>query len=185
MDAIIKLSYSEYAVIEELNRLLKKYGYSIYIPDNRRQKAVDLIINKDGTGKIARVQIKASRSYEGGKNSSQKYHLWFNNFEGRYKKGDVDFYILFGIYPQLDSKKVDSKDIWKHVFLCFNGEEMLKFLAGVKTKKESKRDRFFGFGFNSAEKIYTERYKTKGIDVSGFLLEKKTKELIAFLDKRS
>ena len=180
MEAIFTLPYSEYAVAEELNRILKKHGYSIYIPASRQQKGVDLIINKNATNNIARVQIKASRSYKGKKPYSN--YLWFNNFEGRYKRGDVDFYILFGLYSQPGIEKgINSKNTWKSIFLCFNEAEMIKFLGGVKTK-EGRRDAFFDFGFDSAKKIYATRYE-KEKDVSDFLLEKKIGELKFFLDK--
>jgi hypothetical protein len=159
---------------------LKKHGYSVYIPASRSQKGVDLIINKNATNNMARVQVKASRSYKGKGEKSHINYLWFRNFEGRYKKGDVDFYILFGLYPQPSIEKgVNSKNIWKSIFLCFNETEMFEFLAGVKTKG-GRRDSFFGFSFDSAKKIHAT--KNEKIDVSGFLLEKKIGELKFFLD---
>jgi hypothetical protein len=181
MEAIFTLPYSEYVVAEKLNRIFKKTA-SVYIPTSRQQKGIDLIINKNSTNIIARVQIKASRSY---KEENKKYsnYLWFNNFEGRYKEGNADFYILFGLYPLPSFKKdVDSECYWRSVFLCFNEKEMFKFLKGAKTKREGKRDTFFGFGFDSAKKIYATRYE-KETDVSGFLLENKIDALKTFLDK--
>jgi len=179
MEEIIKLPYSEQVVAEELNRLLKKHGYSIYIPASRQQKGVDLIIHKNGTKKIARIQVKASRSY---KDTSYKNFLLFGNFEGKYKKGDVDFYILFGLYSQYNpGAKVNSKKCYKHVFLCFAETEMSQFLAKIKTKKGTK-DIFFGFGFNSEKEILLKR-PDLGTNYSNFLLKDRIETLKSFFEK--
>jgi len=179
MEATFSLPYSEYEVAEKLSRFLKPHGYSVYIPTSRQQKGVDLIINKNGTNKIARVQVKGSRTYKGVKN--YEHYIWFVNFDKKYKKGDVDFYIFFCIYPQYNRKNsIDSKKHWKTLFLCFKEDEMFEFLKNAKTKKEGKRDSAFGFSFDSPKKIYATRYGKEGKDVSEFLLEKQIDKIKSF-----
>ncbi|MDR2555573.1 MAG: hypothetical protein LBC64_09125, partial [Fibromonadaceae bacterium] len=106
------------------------------------------------------------------------HYLWFNNFEGRCKEGDADFYIFFGLYSQYSPRKNIDSGHYEPVFLCFKEREMLRFLAGARTKK-GKRDSFFSFGFDSPEIIYETRREEKP-NVSEFLLERQINKIIAF-----
>ena len=108
-----------------------------------------------------------------------KYHLWFNNFLERYEINNADYYILFGLYPVYQSSKnIKSKSVfWKSLILCFSEKEMIELLEKVKTKREKKADKFFGFGFNMDNEIFGTRGFEEDINLSDFLLENKLKEL--------
>ena len=160
MEGIFTLPYSEYAVANKLNELLGKNNCSIYIPTSRQQKGIDLIVNKNETKNIVRIQVKSSRTYiDGGKNPDFQYHLWLGNFINRYQKNLADFYIIVGIYAELNMEmKVSSKTkIWKELYLCYTDNEMYKLLKNVKTINKSKSDLFFGYSFTSPNKIYLSR----------------------------
>ncbi|MBL7135865.1 MAG: hypothetical protein ISS81_04625 [Candidatus Marinimicrobia bacterium] len=46
MEGVFSLPYSEYEVINQLQKKLKKSeGYSFYIPTSRQQKGIDFIIH--------------------------------------------------------------------------------------------------------------------------------------------
>ena len=90
MEGIFTLPYSEYEVLNQLQKKLKKSeGYSFYIPTSRQQKGVDFIVNNNKSNKFCRFQVKSSRSYidrprklKSGEVKEVKYrfNLWFNNF---------------------------------------------------------------------------------------------------------
>ncbi len=189
MEGIFTLPYSEYEVINQLQKKLKKSeGNSYYIPTSRQQKGIDFIIHNNKSNKLIRVQVKSSRSYvdkpkklKSGKfkDIKYKYHLWFNNFLEKYNVNNADYYILFGLYPiYQQSKNIKSKSIfWKSIILCFSEKEIFDLLKKVKTKKEKKIDKFFGFGFNVEKNIFGTRGFEEDIDMSNFLLEAKLDEL--------
>lgn len=180
MEPIFTLPYSEYLVIEELGKRLKKSeGYAIYVPTSRQQKGVDFVIHNTKTNKFARVQVKGSRSYS----SEGMNYLWFGNFVDRYEKGNADFYMLFGLYQvfQNGKKGVRAGKFWKPLVLCFSEAEMFAFLQSVKTKREGKKDGFFGFGFDEAAKEVTCTRGPKGLKVTKHLLDKQTRVIRKFL----
>ena len=189
MEGIFTLPYSEYEVINQLQKnMTKSEWYSFYIPTSRQQKGIDFLIHNNKTNKVLRIQVKSSRSYvakpkelKSGKikDIKYKYHLWFNNFLDKYPKGNADYYILFGLYPLYESdQNMDSRVIsWKSLILCFSEEEMFDYLKQIKTKKESKKDSFFGFGFNKWDEIYWTRWLIIDQDKSNFLLKNKLIEL--------
>src|SRR3990170_8509519 len=105
MEGVFSLNYSEYDVINKLSFLLRKSdGYGVYIPISRQQKGVDFIILNNNNGKVIRVQVKGSRSYyipDYHKKYTHLFGLWFGNFLEKYKEGNADLYVLYGLYPHL------------------------------------------------------------------------------------
>ena len=189
MDGIITLPYSEFAVTNKLNSCLKRYDCSIYVPMSRQQKGIDLIIHKNSTKTIARIQIKSSRTYYGKDSGAEyPYYLWLNNFIGRYKKGVADFYIIFGLFAEPNTKqKITTKNkVWKEIYLCFNDNEMSSLLKSIRIKTSNKSDSFFGFGFKSSNEVYLGRgfHLVKNKDVSDNILDNKITEIIKFLNKK-
>lgn len=182
MEGIFTLPYSEYEAIIQIQKKLKKAdGFSFYIPTSRQQKGIDFIIHNSNKNKFLRIQVKSSRSYldnpkttETGKvkNVKYKYNLWFNNFIDRYDKNNADYYILFGLFPVYSQENnIKSKTtFWKSLILCFNEKEMFDLLNKVKTKKEKKPDKFFGFGFNNDKHIFATRGFLNDVEVSEYLL---------------
>jgi len=188
MESTFTLPYSEYEAIIQMQHLLKKKdGYSFYIPTTRQQKGIDLIIHNSQTNKILRVQVKSSRSYvntsERKKENDYRYYLWFNNFLKKFQLGMADFYLLFGLFPRYDSKyKIKSKnEFWSSVILLFDDKEMNELLKNVKTKKEKKMDKFFGFGFDSDDSIYGVRGFEEPTDFSKYLLKHRLDSVKLFL----
>lgn len=113
-----------------------------------------------------------------------KFNLWFNNFIGRYEEGEVDVYILFGLYPVYTTgKTIKSRtEVWRPVVLAFRNAEMKQLLSRVKTKKEQKIDRFFGISGNDPHKVFGMRgFPDNPVDLSYHLLENKVSGLLADL----
>lgn len=186
MEPIFTIPYSEYEVITELQKNLpKSEGYSSYIPTSRQQKGIDFILHNNNKNKFLRFQVKSSRTYLHEPGTSKrgkikfKYDFWLNNFLDKYQKGNSDYYLLFGLYPiYQQNKNIKSKiTFWKSILLCFSEDEIFEILKSVKTKKEKKMDKFFGFGFNSSEKIFGTRGFETNTDFSQYLLKKKVEEL--------
>ena len=185
MEGIFTLPYSEYEVIVQLQKKFsKKEGFAFYIPTSRQQKGIDFIIHNDKKNIMKRIQVKSSRSYvdtpktlKSGKIKSvkYKYNLWFNNFIDKYDKNNADYYILFGLFPvYTQDENIKSKNIfWKSLILCFNEKEMQELLKQVKTKREKKEDKFFGFGFNTEKEIFATRGFLNEENKSNFLLDNK------------
>ena len=194
MDGIFTLPYSEFEVINIIQKHFKKSdGFSVYIPVSRQQKGIDFIIHNYITNKILRFQVKSSRTYiheakelKNGeiKKPKYKYHLWLNNFIEKYEKGHCDYYILFGLYPIYSSDKNIKSDFWKSVLLCYSEDEMFELLEKIKTKKEQKIDRFFSYGFNSGNEIYNERGLSEVINATEHLLKNKLKRIIKELEEK-
>jgi hypothetical protein len=186
MEGIFSLPYSEYEAINQIQKLFKKQdGYSILIPTSRQQKGIDFAILNLKNKKILKVQVKSSRSYlSDNKNSDQKsetakyrYNFWFNNFIDKYEEGMADLYILFGLYPVYSNKENIKSNFWKNILLALTDKEMHKLLKNVKTKKEKKPDKFFGFSFDNEKHVYGTRGFSEKIDMSEFILKNKEKEL--------
>ena len=185
MEGIFTLPYSEYEVIVQLQKKFSKQeGFSFYIPTSRQQKGIDFIIHNNKKNKMMRIQVKSSRSYintpkilKSGKVKSvkYKYNLWFNNFIDKYDKNNADYYILFGLFPVYNQdENIKSKNVfWKSLILCFNEKEMQDLLKKVKTKREKKEDKFFGFGFNTEKEIFATRGFLNEENKSDFLLDNK------------
>jgi len=184
MNGIFTLPYSEFAVSNKLNDVFKRHDCAIYIPVNRQQRGVDLIIHRNDSLSVARVQVKSSRTYPGDEKRDYPYYLWLNNFSERYKKNAADFYIICGMYAvPNERKRITTKSkIWKEIFLCYNDGEMSRLLKSIKTKTGNK-DSFFGYGFCSSREVYLDRgfSSVKDKDASGNLLDNKIDEIIEFL----
>jgi hypothetical protein len=193
MDGIFNLPYSEFEVINVIQRFLKKSdGYSAYVPVSRQQKGIDFIVHNSNTNKILRFQVKSSRTYiheakelKKGKIKppKYKYNLWLNNFIDKYEKGHCDYYILFGLYP-VYSTEINIKDeFWKSILLCYDEKEMIEILEKIKTKKENKTDRFFSYGFNSGNEIFNERGLKEDINATDHLLKNKITKIKLDLER--
>src|SRR5574344_872638 len=145
MDSIFTIPFSEYSVIEHIQReLKKKEGFSVFIPTSRQQKGIDFLLHYAKNNRTLRFQVKSSKTYiHDPKRSSKKrynYYLWLNNFIEKYEKGNSDYYIIFGLYPVYDNRKNIKSKFWKSIVLCYSEEEMFELLNQVKTKKEQKVD---------------------------------------------
>jgi len=181
MEGVFTLPYSEYDVINKMTTYFKKkHNFGFYVPTSRQQKGVDFLLMNHYSGKVARVQVKASRSWFNG----NEHFFWFNNFLERYEENTADYYILYGMYPQLKKgEKVNSKaKSWSSVILCFSEKEMFEFLKQVKTKKEEKTDKFFGFKFSDPKRIVTGRGFRSEIDISEFLLANYSNKIMRKLE---
>lgn len=184
MDAIFTLPYSEYEAINELKKKLKG-GYSYYIPTSRQQKGIDFIIHNHNKNVFLRVQVKSSRSYVGVSGERKrggklyKYNFWFNNFIDKYRSGNADYYILFGLYPEYSvGKNIKSKKVfWKNIMLCFSEEEMFEYLSTIKKTRNGKMDRFFAISFDDISEIFASRGFQNNPNLSKFLLKNKLIEL--------
>lgn len=176
MDSIFTIPFSEYSVIEHIQReLKKKEGFSVFIPTSRQQKGIDFLLHYAKNNRTLRFQVKSSKTYiHDPKRSSKKrynYYLWLNNFIEKYEKGNSDYYIIFGLYPVYDNRKNIKSKFWKSIVLCYSEEEMFELLNQVKTKKEQKVDPFFGYGFDNDTKIFATRGLAEEIDSSQYLLK--------------
>jgi hypothetical protein len=193
MDGIFNLPYSEFEVINVMQRLLKKSdGYSVYVPVSRQQKGIDFIVHNFNTNKLLRFQVKSSRTYiheakelKNGKikRPKYKYNLWLNNFIDKCEKGRCDYYILFGLYPVYSPEKNIKDKFWKSILLCYNENEMLEILEKIKTKKEEKTDRFFSYGFNTGNEIFNERGLKEDINATAHMLKNKISQIKLDLGK--
>jgi hypothetical protein len=193
MDGIFTLPYSEFEVINVMQRFLKKSdGNSVYIPASRQQKGIDFIVHNFKTNRLLRFQVKSSRTYrneekelKNGQIKLPKYinNLWFNNFIDKYEKGRCDYYILFGLYPGYSPEKNIKSKFWKSILLCYNENEMLELLKKIKTKKEEKTDRFFSYGFNTGNEIFNERGLKEDINATDHLLKNKIPKIKLDLEK--
>ena len=184
MEAIFTLPYSEYEVINQLQKklgkLIKSKGISFYIPTSRQQKGIDFIIHNNETKKVLRMQVKSSRAYVDEPNGKNyQYNFWFNNFIDKYKPDVADYYILFGLYPvYVSDKNIKSKtDFWKSITLCFSDKDMNELLKSVKTKNSKKTDRFFAIGFNQHNTVFGKRGFENNPNFSENLLENKLTEI--------
>lgn len=194
MDGVFTLPYSEFEVINNFQNIFKRNdGYSIFVPVSRQEKAIDFLMINSKTKTTSRFQVKSSRTYidevKTKKNGTQvfpryRYHLWLNNFIGKYSEGLADFYIIFGLYPVYDTRKSIMSDFWKSVTLCFSDEEMGELLKQIKTKKEQKQDYFFGFSFNETNKIFGTRGFLSEIDFTDHLLENKIESIRISMNHR-
>ena len=194
MEGIFTLPYSEYEVINQLQKkLTKSEGNSYYIPTSRQQKGIDFIVHNSKHNKFLRFQVKSSRPYinkpkklKSGK-IKYRYDMWFNNFLKKCEERNADYYLLFGLYPDYQqAKNIKSKFVfWKSLILCFSEKEMIKLLKKVKTKKENKVDKFFGFGFNADNQIFGTRGFEEDINLSRFLFKNKLKKLKSKLGLKS
>lgn len=188
MDGIFTLSYSEFEVINLIQKFFKKSeGYSVYIPVSRQQKGIDFIIHNYIKNKTIRFQVKSSRTYvhEGRelkngdfKKPDFKYHLWLNNFHEKYEKDHCDYYIIFGLYPVYSSEKNIKESFWKTILLCYSENEMFDLLGKIKTKKEGKMDRFFSYAFNSGDEIFNDRGLNEKVNATEFLLKNRIKDIL-------
>ena len=190
MEPVFTIPFSEYAVAQQLHRLLPAaQGYSLYAPLSRQEKGVDLILTRR-RGRVTRaasIQIKASRTYSDPARTERsrrfRYYTWFNNFE---LPGEADFVALIAVYP---AEAINGSRIlgswWAPIILLFTHDEMRRFLGSVQTRG-GKRDRMFGFGFDNASAIFQTRGDRRGRrrSFSGHLLGERVPILKRFLAGR-
>jgi hypothetical protein len=190
MDGIFTLPYSEFEIVNKFQESFKrKDGFSVYIPVSRQEKAVDFILSKNKSHKIARFQVKSSRTYiheaeikKNGviKNPEYKYNLWFNNFIEKYEQGSADYYLLFGLYPIYTNDSSIDSNFWKSMIVCLSDEKMNETLKNVLTKREKKSDRFYGLSFNHPNQIVGTRGFLNNPDFSEYILEKQIENIVKY-----
>jgi hypothetical protein len=185
MEGIFTLPWPEYAVMHKLADTFKKEDYALFVPASRQQKGIDLLLFNIKKHKTLSIQVKSSRSYDldKGKKNQEPYGIWLNNFLKKIDGGGADYYIIYGLYPQKNSKGVLTGS-WNDLFLCYSKAEMIAFLKRVHQKRDRKKpDSFFGYEFNDSGTVVTARgiLTTTGDvaheDASANLLEKKTAEM--------
>jgi len=169
MEPIFTLPYSEYAVANRLNFIFKKKEFSILIPLSRQEKGYDLIILNKKNNKTARIQVKSSRLFIKLKKSKEgyQYGMNFNNFNGKYKKGDADFYLFFCSFANHEQNKtrITRRNSWIDLILCYPEKDMFSFLKRLKT------NRYFSYGFENLKEIFITRGLDKGKRADEYLLE--------------
>lgn len=183
MDPIFTVPFSEYEAINELKKKLKG-GCSFYVPTSRQQKGIDFIIHNNEKNQFLRVQVKSSRSYVSEPRVKRtgtrayKYTFLFSNFMDKYKPGNADYYLLFGLYPMYNTKAniKSRKEFWKTMILCLSEKEMFVLLQQIRRTGKDNIDRFFCVGFDEPNEIYGARFN-EDIDLSKFLLHRKLNEI--------
>ncbi len=190
MDGIFTLPYSEFEIVNRFQEIFKrKQGFSVYIPVSRQEKAVDFILAKSQSKRIARFQVKSSRTYiheakikkNGGISKPEfKYNLWFNNFIDKYEPDQADYYLLFGMYPVYTTSSAINSNFWKSMVVCMPDAKMGETLREVLTKKEKKQDRFYGISFNVPHEVIGTRGFLNRPDYSEYILEKQVANVEGF-----
>jgi hypothetical protein len=192
MDPVFTIPYPEYAVASQLSHHLpNSQGYTIFVPASRQQKGVDLLVTYRSNRVIRAmsIQIKSSRTY------SQKtpgvrtrkpfrYQTWYNNFEA---PPEADFIFLIALYPNDERDRSRALETWwSQVVLVFTHEEMVGFLASVKTLTGT-RDKMFGFGFDTPKCIRQTRgdQHQRYEDFTDHLLSRRVHELKQFLGEEA
>lgn len=162
MEPVFSLPYSEFCVAQHLAQLLPaSQGFSLYVPLSRQQPGVDLIIarRRGRRVRVASIQVKSSSTYPRPMATARakrpfRHYTWFNNFEC---PRQADFFCLIWLYPALDlAQRRELGSWWSPQVLLFSQAEMRRFLRGVRTVG-GKRDRMFGFGFDSADQAVQTR----------------------------
>ena len=190
MDPVFTVQWPEFLLANRLqNKLLKKDGYSVFIPISRQEKAIDLAIlkkNKNGQSSVGTIQVKASRTYtpEPPKRDNTKrylYYTWFNRFD---VSQETDFFLLFGLYaPDAGrTKKVNAK-WYRDCSLLFTNREMKDFIANCLTVKGTP-DKMFGFGFDHPTQVFQTRgdKDRNRRDYSDYLLDNRIGEIKKYLN---
>ncbi len=191
MEPVFTLPYSEYGAANLLSQQFKRsQGYSIFIPASRQEKGVDLLLAKRSGSRTATVtfQVKSSRTYsppqpKRSNTARFTYYTWFNRF---HVAREVDFYLLFGLYPPDEGRtKKSTASWWSAMVLLFSGAEMRHFVASVKTKG-GKPDNMFGFGFNDPTAVFLTRghRRLRAVDYTQHVLSNKLAEVKACLQSR-
>jgi hypothetical protein len=187
MEGKFTLPWPEYAVMNELAGVFKKEEYAVFVPTSRQQKDIDLLLFNTKNHKTLTIQVKSSRSYQMGREREEQglgYAIWLNNFVDKINGAGADYYIIYGLYPRIDSKGVAAES-WNDLFLCYSKTEMLALLERVRQKTNpEKPDKFFGFEFNyegttvtTGRGILTKARELAYEDVSAWLLHKKVAEM--------
>lgn len=183
MQPIFTVQYAEFMAAEYLKKQIK--NVSAYIPMSPQEKGVDFLICKYDEEKsrniICSFQVKMSRSYS---DTKYAHSLFFNTFSTR---GNADWYILVGIYPEnMNQTEDDSKSEikWTEIMLAFSKNEMNDFLENICQKRDpQKKDTKFGFGFNDNKKILLTRGSVEEKDFSKYLIKNRITEIKEFLLK--
>jgi len=185
MDPVFTIPYPEYAVASQLSQYLPAgNGYAIFVPASRQQKGVDLLVTQrlNGVTHAMSIQVKSSRTYSRKSPHVRarrpfNYETWYNNFDA---PPEADFILLVALYPTGESSARHSW--WSQLILVFSHEEMSRFLASVKTVR-GKRDKMFGFGFDTPSRIEQTRgdQLRRFKDYTDHLLEQRVAMLRDFL----
>ena len=178
MQPIFTMQYGEFAVADYLSKKIKPV--SVFIPSYTTEKGIDLLLYKHefGVNIINTIQVKMSRTYCSDNGKGFPNYLWFNRFD---VQQNADWYILVGIYakhPKNSSNAKSNDTKWDTIMLAFTNEEMKKFMAEVKQKKDpTKDDKMFGFGFDDAGNISQTRGYPANRDMSQYLIENRIDEI--------
>lgn len=181
MEPVFTLQWSEYLIAQRLQKLLlRKQGYTVFIPLSRQEQGIDLAIVKRTNGEPSRtttIQVKASRTYlhDPPKRASTvryRYNTWFNRFD---VPDNADLIVLCGLYaPDLaKTGRVDST-WYQDCTLIFTQAEARELMENCKTVG-GKPDRMFGFGFNDLSQVIMNRgdMTRSSKDYSKYLLERR------------
>ncbi len=183
MDPVFTIPYPEFAVASQLSRHFPASGgYAIFVPASRQQKGVDLLVTHRAQRltRAMSVQVKSSRTYSHERGGRFKYYTWYNNFE---TPPEADFIFLIALYPSQDGDNDRTiNSWWSQLVLVFSHDEMVEFLRSVKTVG-GKRDKMFGFGFDSPAHIEQTRgdQHRMGLDFTSYLLGNRVGVLGEFL----
>jgi hypothetical protein len=160
MNPVFTLPYPEFAVAQELQKLVR---CSVFVPASRQQKSIDLLLLNSSATKVAPVQVKSSRVYPSTRTSSSRsrftHTTWFQVFD---VPPEPSWFILVGIYPQDEGHtKSQSAAWWSTIMLAFTQNEMSQFMQTVRTRS-GKTDKFFYFGFDDDQEIFQTRGREDG-----------------------
>ena len=185
-------------LVEMLNKNKTKYKeYSVFVPLSRQQKGIDLILYKNGSPKIATIQVKYSRSYAGSKPKGhiRTNFLTYNTFSIN-DEAKADFYLILGNYlateEQFDYNKGFALNMvdYKLIVLLYTYEEMKEELSKVRQVKTEKQDSRFSYRFRDEQDIEMDRGFVEGYNTLNngsrkrdiFVLEKRKQAIIDFFD---
>lgn len=178
MEPIFTMQYGEFAVADYLAKKIK--NSSVFIPASAQEKGIDLLLYRyeNDQNTTNTIQVKMSRTYYIERtNKKLPYLLWFNRFS---VQENANWYVLVGIYAKLPDD-IDAKvksTSWDKIMLAFTNEEMSKFMAEVKQKKNpSKDDKMFCFSFDDNKNIYQTRGYVEYRDMSKYLIENRLDEI--------
>jgi hypothetical protein len=191
LDPVYTIPYGEFCVAQQLSKLLpRSAGYSIYAPISRQEPGVDLILARRTRSRTntATIQVKASRTYSRPRVTERtkrhyRYHTWYNNFDC---PEQADFFCLIALYPAVDAaQKRELGSWWAPQIMLFTQTEMRRFLKSVRTMG-GRRDRMFGFGFNTPGEAVQIRgdLKRRFRDYSAHIIENRLPKIRRFLGSR-
>ena len=163
MSPIFSLDYAEFELANQIRKHFpKKRGYSVFVPLDRGEKAIDLVLVRKrprGGSKCVTFQVKSSRTYsprprKNPRVAKEQYRTWYNVFD---VQPEADFYLLFGIFYRDEPGKTErvGKRI-DTITLLFTNVEMKRFMSRCRTKTGLPETKFaFGFDDNVERVVMT------------------------------